>query len=205
MRKPLPTRWATVIPRGFLYTKNTDGYPPAVRTICLVFIAAAATGCVSTYQGTAQPAEPSIFDLNWRAAKGVPVILQESRGDCGAAALAMVLGYFGDPVAPAEIRSPRAEELRDFARSRGFDAHCIPADRDDLEAELADGRPVLVGVVKPRMTGAVTHYEVVVGISDGRVATIDPARGLTVNSWEGFDREWSAANRLAIAISPRSK
>jgi ABC-type bacteriocin/lantibiotic exporter with double-glycine peptidase domain len=176
-----------------------------VRTICLALLAVAASGCVSAYQGTAEPADPSIFDKEWSAAKGVPVILQGASEDCGAAALAMVLSYYGKPVAASEIESPRADALRDFARARGFEAHCISATAEDIAAELAEGRPVLVGVVKPRLTGAVAHYEVVVGISDDRVATIDPARGLTVNSWEGFLCEWSAANRLAIAISPRNE
>ena len=176
-----------------------------MRTICLAVLAVLASGCVSTYRGTAEPAEPSIFDKEWLAAKGVPVILQVSSEDCGAAALAMVLSYYGRPVAASEIASPRADALRDFARARGFEAHCICATAEDLAAELAEGRPVLVGVVKPTLTGAVTHYEVVVGVSDDRVATIDPARGLMVNSWEGFLREWSAADRMAIAISPRTE
>ena len=176
-----------------------------MRTICIAFIAASAAGCVSTYRGTAEPAEPSIFDQDWVAAKGVPVIRQVSKDDCGATALAMVLGYYGRPVAASEITSHRADALRDFARAKGFEAYCIPGKAEDLEAELAEGRPVLVGLVKPTLEGGVSHYEVVVGVSDDRVATIDPARGLTVNSWKGFLCEWSAADRLAITISPRSE
>ncbi|HKS16713.1 MAG TPA: cysteine peptidase family C39 domain-containing protein [Planctomycetota bacterium] len=173
-----------------------------MRTFCAALLALVASGCVSSYAGTARDADAAVLaEPGWTSVR-VAAVRQESKKDCGAAALAMVLGYFGSSVAPVEIESMRADALRDFARSRGFAAHCIPGERADLAAELADGRPVLVGLVKPTLEGGVQHYEVVVGMSRDEIATIDPARGLTVNSWEGFDREWTPAKRLAVIIAP---
>lgn len=185
-----------------------------MRIICAALGEVLLAGCVSGYAGTAQPADPATLEEpGWRAVRGVPVILQESRRDCGAAALAMVLAYFGDAVPAADIRARcaaepesgiRADALRDFARSRRYDAFCIPAGRDDLLAELLEGRPVLVGLVKPQLGPSIPHFEIVVGVAaDFRVATIDPARGLTVNSWNGFFDEWSPAGRLALVIRPQ--
>jgi ABC-type bacteriocin/lantibiotic exporter with double-glycine peptidase domain len=177
-----------------------------VRVICAALLAAAASGCVSSYRGSAREADPGLLqESGWQAVRGVPLILQQSRADCGGAALAMVLGYLGTSADPAQIASGRAVALRDFARSRGFDSFVVPASLEHLEAEIAGGRPILVGVVKPQMDGAVPHYEVVVGIdrAGSRIATLDPARGLTVNSLEGFDREWKATRRLAIVILPK--
>jgi ABC-type bacteriocin/lantibiotic exporter with double-glycine peptidase domain len=176
-----------------------------VRIICAAFAAALLAGCVSTYAGTARPADPSLLDEpGWRAVR-VAEILQENRRDCGAAALAMVLGYHGARIKlEAPERGLRADALRDAARARGLDAFCVAGAMDDLERELSEGRPVLVGLVKPTLEGGLPHYEVVVGLDRAgrRIATIDPARGLTVNSAEGFEQEWSGAERLAIVINP---
>ena len=188
-----------------------------MRGIFVAISTTLAAGCISNYAGSARRADPALLEEPaWRAERGVPVILQESRRDCGAAALAMVLAFFGDRIPPGEIvtrcapapgRGIRADALRDFAKSRGFDAFCLPAGRDDLEAELDAGRPILVGLVKPQMDGALPHYEVVVGLDGAgrRIATIDPARGLTVNSWEGFAAEWEPAGRLALVVGPRDR
>ena len=177
-----------------------------MRNIVPAILALAAAGCVSAYTGSARPADPSVLsEPGWNAVRDVPVILQASERDCGAAAMAMVLGFFGEKLDPATLASPRADALRDFARSRGFEAFVVPASLEDLEGELRDGRPVLVGVIKPQIGGDVAHYEVVVGIdrSGDRIATHDPARGLTVNSLGGFEREWEPTQRLAIVIAPK--
>ncbi|HTF58248.1 MAG TPA: cysteine peptidase family C39 domain-containing protein [Planctomycetota bacterium] len=173
--------------------------------------------CVSLYSGSARPTDAAILDgPDWVAVRNVPVLRQESQRDCGAAALAIVLAVYGDRVSPAEImarcqagpdRGIRAEALRTFALSRGLAASLISATREDLIAELADGRPLLVGVVKPAATGGFPHYEVIVGIQAKtfEVASIDPARGLTVNTWEGFLREWDPADRLALVAGREGK
>ena len=188
-----------------------------MKLFCVAPIFLLAASCVSLYSGTARPAEAALLDEpDWVVVKGVPVLRQESQRDCGAAALAMVLAVYGDRVTPAEImarcqagpdRGIRADALRDFALTRGLAATLISATREDLLTELGEGHPLLVGVVKPVATGGFPHYEVIVGIHARtfEVATIDPARGLTVNTWEGFLREWDPADRLALIAGREGK
>jgi ABC-type bacteriocin/lantibiotic exporter with double-glycine peptidase domain len=188
-----------------------------VKQFCAALCFLLPAGCVSLYSGSARPADTAILDApGWVAVRNVPVLRQETQRDCGAAALAMVLAVYGDRVPPAEImarcqagpdRGIRAEALRAFALSRGLAASLISATREDIITELGEGRPLLVGVVKPVANGGFPHYEVIVGIHAGTfdVASIDPARGLTVNTWEGFLREWDPADRLGLVAGREGK
>jgi ABC-type bacteriocin/lantibiotic exporter with double-glycine peptidase domain len=173
------------------------------------------SGC---YLGSARTATPADLaprhDDGWNRVEGVPPVRQVAREDCGAAALAMVLGYWGLPVTrddikaanpPAPERGIKAAALREFARGQGLQAFIIQGELADLDRELARRRPVLVGVMKRTSRRAYPHYEVVVGISRGtqRILTLDPAHGLRVNSREGFAAEWNAAGRLTLIVFPR--
>jgi len=142
-------------------------------------------------------------------------VRQIAREDCGAAALAMVLGYWALPVTRADISAAhppapeggiRAAALRDFARRQGVEAFLIEGELADLDRELARHRPVLVGVMKRYGGRVYPHYEVVVGVSrrQRRILTLDPANGLRVNSREGFTAEWTAAGRLTLIVFPRA-
>jgi ABC-type bacteriocin/lantibiotic exporter with double-glycine peptidase domain len=144
-----------------------------------------------------------------------PTVLQMEAVECGAAALAMVLAYWQVPVPAREIaaRYPqdqeglRAGHLRDLAREKGLDAYVISGDFRDLLREVERGRPVVVGVAKPYRTKTLAHYEVVVGLHRGKrlVLTLDPARGLRENSWEGFAREWVPTKQVTVVMFPRPR
>lgn len=185
---------------------------------CLVGLAAASSGCVSysTYTGSATAFAPAQLEREpgWLAVRDVPVVKQQSEIDCGAAAIAMVVTYWTtEPAARllAELRPVRkpgleAGRLRDFARRRDLAAYLVSGQVADLERELAAGRPVLVGLVKPQRKGALTHYEVVVGFNRQRgiVVTLDPARGWRQNDLRGFLAEWKPAANLALVILGRT-
>ena len=171
-----------------------------------------AGGC---YHGTARSV--TLADLgtaqSWERVAGVPEIRQVAREDCGAAALAMVLGYWRIPIerdeiaaasAPGPARGIRAVDLRDVARRQGLQAFVIEGRFDDLERELRRHHPVVVGMMKRYAQRAYPHYEVVVGIdrAQQRVLTLDPASGLRVNSREGFSAEWAAAHQVALVVFP---
>ena len=72
----------------------------------------------------------------------------------------------------------------------------------DFGKELSKDRPLVVGLVKPGVAGAVTHYEVVVAWhrERGSVVTLDPAHGWRVNTPEGFLAEWEPAGRLILLV-----
>jgi ABC-type bacteriocin/lantibiotic exporter with double-glycine peptidase domain len=186
--------------------------------VFLVGLLAAASACMSsTYVGSARPFAPEQLESEpgWLAVRDVPVVRQESEIDCGAAAIAMVVTYWTtEPAARllSELRPVRkpgleAGRLRDFARRRDLAAYLVSAEVADLERELAAGRPVLVGLVKPQVKGGLTHYEVVVAIhrQQGVVVTLDPAEGWRQNDLRGFLAEWKPAANLALVVVGREE
>ncbi len=167
-------------------------------------------GC--SYLGTAQGFDPAAMerDPGWIAARGVPLVLQEAESDCGAAALAMVLAYWGVSATRQEVFDAcgapaggiRAADLRDFARKKGLKAFIIEGEFADFEKELSKRRPVIVGLVKPHATFVLTHYEVVVGLHPREqvIVTLDPARGWRQNTGEGFLKEWRLARNVTMVV-----
>jgi hypothetical protein len=97
-----------------------------------------------------------------------------------------------------------AAELRDRARQLGHSAFEIEGTVEDLAHELKQQRPVIVGMAKPTATGAVSHYEVVVGIHPRtqRVLTLDPAVGWRQNSLLEFMKEWTSTGSVLIIVLP---
>jgi ABC-type bacteriocin/lantibiotic exporter with double-glycine peptidase domain len=152
-------------------------------------------------------------DSGWLLVPGVPLVTQRERADCGAAALAMVLQYWGlavtrdqitaaHPPAGDDRRGLRAGELRDFSRARGLQAFVVEGGLDDISSELQRARPVIVGLGKPYGSERYAHYEVVVGLHRARrrILTLDPARGWRENSLEGFAAEWAPARRILLVV-----
>ena len=179
----------------------------SARALSPWLLVLAATGC---YRGSAHDvsAETVARDPAWIVVK-VPEVRQTGTSDCGAAALASVLGYWGRPTPLATIQratdtgsgGASAAALERFARESGLDAYVFYGDVSDLEHELRAGRPVIVGVVKPYSAGhGLSHYEVVIGYEPRRqrVLTFDPARGLRENELSGFLAEWQPTKRVAL-------
>jgi len=169
-------------------------------------------GCAS-YPGTARPA--SFDDLRreegWLLLDSVPFVRQVTDMGCGAACLAMVLGHWGDGPAVEDLEKEcaapgqdgiRASDLRDAARRRGMAAFLLRGTLADLEHELSRGRPVVVGLAKPTGRGFLSHFEVVVGIhrDGGRIAMLDPARGLVCDSLPGFEAEWTPTKGVTLVV-----
>jgi ABC-type bacteriocin/lantibiotic exporter with double-glycine peptidase domain len=172
-----------------------------------------AAGCVS-YSGGARRFDPVALlrDPGWVAVGDVPVVEQQSLADCGAAALTMVAVHWGVAMTPQQVvlAAPPARKgipmaaLRRVAIHRGLRAYAIPATVADLRHELDNGRPVIIGLVRPHGRHAISHYEVVVGLHPerGEVATIDPGSGWAVRSLADLEREWKPAGRPALIVLP---
>src|SRR5688572_27387387 len=130
-------------------------------------------------------------------ALNVPFVPQQ-KDTCGAAALAMVLAYWGKPVPHDEIagallkkelRGIPGSELERFARERGFTATAYKGDLGNLVDFLAKGRPLIVAWDMGRGR---FHDVVVVGVSGQDVLVNDPARGaLRREPVRRFERRWS--------------
>lgn len=176
-------------------------------------LAVAAQGC--SYLGSARDFDPGALkaEPGWIAVDGMELTRQESREDCGIAALGMVLRRYGRNVPAEDLAKAcpvepgagsRAGQMRDFARSQGLEAYLFHGDLADFTTELRRGHPVIVGLVKRYASGAVTHYEVAVAIHPERrrLVTLDPANGWRSNSYEGFLEEWDPAKRLTLVVFP---
>jgi ABC-type bacteriocin/lantibiotic exporter with double-glycine peptidase domain len=182
----------------------------------------ATSGCAS-YKGASREVSAATLteQPGWVRLDQVELVRQKGIKDCGSAALSTVLGYHM-PHGPAALKreaidaSLREEpgkglsagQLRDYARSHGFDAFVIKGTIADLTHEVDLGRPVIVGVHKPLSSSEVlAHYEVFVGYHPERheVLTLDPARGLRRFDEPGFLEEWNAAGFVAIVVMPKEE
>ena len=189
----------------------------------VLVLGALSSGCAS-YQGTARSVAPDTLraDNGWQRIEGVPEVHQRGAKDCGAAALSAVLGYWRRP-APAPSRAEidsalrsapeqgssgdglSAGALRDYARRQGLQAYVFHGTFDDLQHELAQGRPVIVGVHKALSSREyLAHYEVVLGYhpTRERVLTLDPAHGLREYPKTGFLEEWERARHTTLVVMP---
>jgi ABC-type bacteriocin/lantibiotic exporter with double-glycine peptidase domain len=181
------------------------------RLSFLVFL----PGC-SGYIGTARPFDPATAPKTLDWLEGIEVVRQRHEDDCGPAALTMVLRWHErattlDEMArecpPREGGGVTAGALQNAARAKGLKAHVVAGTIDDLREQIAKGRPVIVGLVKPHLDRARPHFEVVAGIDRDEqvVITIDPARGWTWNTYEGFLAEWEPAGRPLLIVAAAAK
>jgi len=185
-----------------------------------LFALSSVLGCAS-YRGSSREASPAVLarQPGWVRLEQVKLVRQKGIKDCGSAALSTVLRYL-EPDGPAALdraaidsklreepgRGLSAGQLRDYARERGFDAFVIQGAFEDLTHEVKEGRPVIVGVLKPMSSGeALSHYEVFIGYHPEKqeVLTLDPARGLRQSDVDGFLKEWNAAGHVTIVVMPK--
>jgi ABC-type bacteriocin/lantibiotic exporter with double-glycine peptidase domain len=142
----------------------------------------------------------------------VPFVAQ-SKDTCGAAALAMVMAYWGVPGAHDDIAAELLEpdlhgilgsRLAAFARARGFEALAYAGDAAHLRAFLGKGRPLIVALSAPKRR---FHNVVVVGFDAARDAWLvnDPAVGAArPMARREFERRWAAADHWTLLVLPRA-
>jgi len=185
-----------------------------MRLVALILCAAAVPACAGRAAG--QPVEPGSLDAagGWLAVPTVPH-LRADRGDGGPAALAMLLAYWKQPTAVADVASAcgattdsgntRADDLRAFAVDRGFAAFLFQGELGIIEHELAARRPVVVGLVERRgLIGYRGRYALVVGYHAARrqVVTLDAEHGYVELSLEAFAEVWEPSQRLLLVVIP---
>jgi ABC-type bacteriocin/lantibiotic exporter with double-glycine peptidase domain len=183
----------------------------------LLALALATTSC-ATYRGTAVNADAALpaREPGWLGVSDLTAVRQEGDKDCGAAALATVLGFWGTRTTPEQVLSGlhhapnegvAAGELTSYARARGFDAYVFHGAVSDIEKELREGRPLIAGVAKPYGERWLKHYEVIAGFHPATqmVLTFDPARGFRKNTMRGFLAEWDPVGRVVIVVFPAER
>ena len=174
----------------------------------VVFVAS--VGC-SAYRGTARAAEPAELarEGDWTMVENFPLVRQVDDDDCGGAALASVLRFWGHPATPGSVEKAvggknkrlRAGDMAAHARELGLRAYVVNGTMDDVVYELEQGRPIIVGLGKEIATKKVlAHYEVVVGYEPQKrlVLLLDPGSGWQIDTFDGFNAEWARSGRVTI-------
>jgi ABC-type bacteriocin/lantibiotic exporter with double-glycine peptidase domain len=141
----------------------------------------------------------------------VPFIAQDAY-QCGPAALAMVLRYWGAAAEADEIgralHLPSARgvlnvELEFQARRRGFRTVAFEGTLERAKAELRQGRPLIVFQDLGRGPVSVPHFAVLLGFDD-RAEVVVLHSGTTAYhrlSYAEFLRTWSARRGWTLLIT----
>jgi ABC-type bacteriocin/lantibiotic exporter with double-glycine peptidase domain len=142
----------------------------------------------------------------------VPFIAQDAY-QCGPAALAMVLRYWGAAAEPDEIgrtlvlpsaRGVLNVELEFQARRRGFRTEAFDGTLERAKAELRRGRPLIVFQDLGRGPVSVPHFAVLLGFDD-RAEVVVLHSGTTpyrLLSYAEFLRTWAARRGWTLLITP---
>ncbi|HEY6141099.1 MAG TPA: tetratricopeptide repeat protein [Thermoanaerobaculia bacterium] len=181
------------------------------RTLCAPTAFLALTACVTMTPRT-QPASP--------AAQVIPNVPMQKWGieSCGAGSLSTVLQHYGDATSMQEWDAslPKTRggvlsiDMLVAARKRGFDAQLVTGTAENVEAELAAGRPVILMLRVIDSVGKhldFFHYVVVDGIDRER-GLIRTQWGDRQGRWTTFaklEKPWAGGGHAAILIHPRDE
>ncbi len=153
---------------------------------------------------------------DWRAGEaglhvvsGVPSIAQQSRTDCGAAALAALLAHRGREVPVAtiaqkvdipELGGSLLPDLENFARGQGFETRSGRGDLALLRRQIDAGRPVVVPVQLGFTLFSRPHYLVVFGYTDrGFLVQAGTGEGVFI-AVDEFAERWAKMNSLYLYL-----
>lgn len=151
------------------------------------------------------------------AAQVVPNVPLQKWGveSCGAGALSSVLQHHGDPttmeewdaVLPKMRGGVLSVDLMLAAREKGYDAQIVTGNRETIEKELSEGRPLILMLQMVQSLGRsydFFHYIVVDGIDRerGLIRTqFGDARGRWVRL-ERLEKTWAGGGHAALLIRP---
>lgn len=144
---------------------------------------------------------------------GVPFVPQADRY-CGPASLAMVLGYWGQPIDQAEIGrelylpsigGTLNFDLEFYARRRGYRADSFRGTLEQVKAEIDRGRPLIAFQDQGIGSLAFPHFLVVIGYDDTRQLIVAHS-GLTEGrliSYREFLGTWGKKGNWTLRIRPK--
>lgn len=163
------------------------------------------SGCASEHRKGARPSGPEGPRL------AVP-FFPDRRDQWGPAALAGVLGFWGRPATPEELRReiyfPKqrgsvALDLRDAARAHGLSAEMTTGTLETLKRELDGGRPAIVLVNTGFRLVPVRSFMVVTGYNEwlgGVYAHFGPNKDAFL-PYRRFESDWAKAGRWILLAS----
>ena len=173
---------------------------PSLAVVLAVVLAAGQGGTAARATPTEDRPRANLLD--------VPFVAQRE-GQCGGAAAAMVLRYWGEPHVHAEdfgalldsdARGIRVDDLCAAIEERGWRVHVFRGDERDVDRHLALGRPV-IALIEP--SKGRRHYVVLVGNAPELVIVHDPAVGPhRVHARDDLAVSWDRTGNLAILVLP---
>jgi len=140
----------------------------------------------------------------------VPFFPQEEY-QCGPAAIASVLAYWGLPADPGvvaeaiylpHLKGTLSLDLLLYAERRGLRATLLPQNADALRAALRAGRPVIALLNVGSRLVPTWHYVVLVGYADGARAFLahDGRHRERVFPYDEFAWRWQASSHWALVV-----
>jgi len=145
--------------------------------------------------------------------EGVPFIRQ-SGNDCGPAALAGVLAYYGRPadlgaitaaIYLPKLRGTLPMDLEQYARTAGFRTRSSGSALDDLKAAIRNNTPVIclldLGIGPYRQP----HYVILTGFDDvnGFFIMHDGETADKIMAYETFGKYWLRAGNWMVVVAPQ--
>ncbi len=180
----------------------------------MVLVAGVLIGCQAEPKFEYEPFQ--LEDVDRLNVMAVPMIRQTGPRACGAAALEMVLTYYGKPVSQDEIMKAldhgepgglAAKDMKAFVERQGLFAFNVHGNAEDIFTYIDRRIPLIVARRSKFPKGLGNHYMVLTGRSRDQeyVAVNDPDKGRVKIRLERFLADWSAAQRFAMIIAPRAE
>ncbi len=197
------------MPATAVKDRAASGNLPGCGFFLLLLIAgcaALAGGCAGTSFEELRQDSRSVL----RLVLGVPFIAQSEK-DCGPAALAGVLRFFGQDGNVEQITSgvyspalggTLPMDLVRYVRELGFRAESRSGSMDQIKAEVNQGRPVITLLDLGFGPYRQPHYVTVIGYEEFRAVVImhDGAEPNRVMSFASFDNAWNRAGRWMLVV-----
>lgn len=175
-----------------------------ISRFLFLFVLLCGYGCSPFQSPPWSPGQPGLHLV-----ESVPFRAQESRDDCGPAALASLLGHRGMHLSVAEVTravytpalgGTLLPDMENFARRQGFVTRSGRGDPALLRRQVDAGRPVLIPVETGFSVATRPHYIVVFGYGTGGFLTHAGTLEGAFIATEDLLPRWEKMNRLYLYL-----